>query len=362
MFDRWRAVLRVGFSVPRNALGALALCSAVVVPMALTGTAPAGASPPTINFVLTGNLSTGTTGTTLSGTAFLDAGVTDTSQIVQVSYFLLPQQTFCPPPITNPCPTTTVAQGTRTPYGWFGEWNTTTFDNGTYQLEAYAEDTNASGTVLTETQYGPIQITIDNPPPTTSVLVPSSGATVSGTELLDASASCKNGQVQFDVTGPEPDDPISDQAVALAVTSSPYGYLAYWNTAEVPNGAYTLWSVADCFVAQGFGTSPPITITVDNPPPTTAVLIPSNGSTESGTAALLDAKASSGMNDVNFEVSGGTLSNQVIATGTPTVYGWLAQWNTTAVSDGTYTLQSVAYFIGGVVAATSPPITITVGN
>ena len=41
-------------------------------------------------------------------------------------------------------------------------------------------------------------------------------------------------------------------------------------------------------------------------------------------------------------MSGGTLTNQVIATATPTIYGWLAQWNTTTVPNGTYSLESVA--------------------
>jgi hypothetical protein len=43
--------------------------------------------------------------------------------------------------------------------------------------------------------------------------------------------------------------------------------------------------------------------------------------------------------------------------------GWLAQWNTTTIPDGTFTLQSVAYFPPpGVVSITSPAITITIGN
>ena len=53
------------------------------------------------------------------------------------------------------------------------------------------------------------------------------------------------------------------------------------------------------------------------------------------------------------------LSDDVIATGTPTLYGWLAGWNTTGVANGTYTLQSVR--VRGV-TGTSPPVTITVSN
>jgi hypothetical protein len=66
---------------------------------------------------------------------------------------------------------------------------------------------------------------------------------------------------------------------------------------------------------------------------------------------------------VIYELSGGSanLSDDVIATATPTIYGWLAAWNTTGVTNGTYTLQSVASYPNGV-STTSAPITITVSN
>ncbi len=93
------------------------------------------------------------------------------------------------------------------------------------------------------------------------------------------------------------------------------------------------------------------------------MLIPSGGASLSGTAALLDASASSaaGIASVTFEVSGNGLSDHVIGTATPTIYGWLAQWNTTTVPNGTYSLESVAT---DTVAetTTSSPITINVDN
>jgi hypothetical protein len=64
---------------------------------------------------------------------------------------------------------------------------------------------------------------------------------------------------------------------------------------------------------------------------------------------------------VQFVVSGGTLPNQVVGTAVLTLYGWIAEWNTTMVTNGTYTLQSVATEVGGT-TATSPSTTITVQN
>jgi hypothetical protein len=95
--------------------------------------------------------------------------------------------------------------------------------------------------------------------------------------------------------------------------------------------------------------------------PSTFVAIPSNNATVSGTSQILDAGASSGVTQVQYEITGRTLNDSVIATATPTIYGWLAKWNTTTVANGTYTLQSVAAYSGGV-TGTSPGITITVNN
>jgi lysophospholipase L1-like esterase len=102
----------------------------------------------------------------------------------------------------------------------------------------------------------------------------------------------------------------------------------------------------------------PATITVT--PPSTIVVLPSNGATLSG-AQYLDATTSPGVTKVQYELSGGGLTDSVIATGTPTLYGWLAAWNSTSVPNGTYTLQSVASYLGGVSGA-SPGVTITVAN
>lgn len=66
------------------------------------------------------------------------------------------------------------------------------------------------------------------------------------------------------------------------------------------------------------------------------------------------------MGKVTDEMSGGTLSNQVIATGTLTLYGRLARWNTISVPNGNDG-HSVASSRSGV-SGTSPPVTLPVAN
>jgi hypothetical protein len=210
------------------------------------------------------------------------------------------------------------------------------------------------GIPLTNTASAPFFV---NNPPTTSVVLPSAGASLAGTTNLDAFAHDYGTvtKVEFHLTGGS-----LNQALVGTASLTEFGWLVSWNTTTVSNGTYTLQSEA--YDAAGLSAfSPGVTITVNNPPPSTAVVAPSSGATVKGTQVLFDATASSGVSQVKYELTGGTLTKSIIATATPTIYGWLAQWNSQSVPDGTYTLQSVAAYPGGV-AGTSPGITITVGN
>jgi hypothetical protein len=220
-------------------------------------------------------------------------------------------------------------------------------------------DTSNASQGLVESWNGTSWSVVLPPPPTTSVLVPSNGSTVNGAIWLDAGASSPVGiaSVSYEVSG--------GSVSGLVVSSSSdtaYGWIGAWDTTDVPNGTYTLQSVVTDTLGQST-TSAPITVTVANQPLRTAVLVPSNGATLSGSAAVLDASATgtSDVTSVQFEVTGGSLSNQVVGSATATLYGWIGFWNTTAVANGTYTLQSVAAEAGGG-SATSAPITVTVNN
>jgi hypothetical protein len=94
------------------------------------------------------------------------------------------------------------------------------------------------------------------------------------------------------------------------------------------------------------------------PPPTTTVLIPSAGATLSGTT-YLDAAAPNATT-VEYLLSGGSYSNQVIGTATPTYYGWLFDWHSTTVPNGSYTLKTEAFNSTG--SAFSPGVSFTVTN
>jgi alpha-tubulin suppressor-like RCC1 family protein len=219
--------------------------------------------------------------------------------------------------------------------------------------------TNGSGAATTTPAVLTVTPPPPPPPPTTSVDVPSSGATVSSGTWLAAYAHSAVGiaSVHFEVSGGS----VSDLVVSSSADTD-WGWLGAWDCTDVSNGVYTVQSVATD--ENGISTtSPGVSVTVDNLPLHTQVLVPSNGATLKGSTATLDASAS-GTKDitgVQFVVTGGALSDQVVGTGVLTLYGWIAQWNTNSVPDGAYTLQSVATQTGGT-TATSSGITINVGN
>ena len=155
-----------------------------------------------------------------------------------------------------------------------------------------------------------------------------------------------------------------NKTVIGTATSSAYGYYLSWNTTGVANGTYTLQSLATD-VAGNTTYSTAITVTVNNTPPTTAVLVPATGATVSGTSATLDASASAangvGISKVQFVLSGGSYNKTVIGTATTSIYGYYLSWNTTGVANGTYTLQSLATDGSGNTTY-STAITIKVSN
>ena len=95
-------------------------------------------------------------------------------------------------------------------------------------------------------------------PPRTGILRPAAGATLSGVQVLDAGASALLGvtKVVFSISG-------QGKTVTQSATTTAYGWLSRWNTTSVPNGTYTVRSVA--YGVTGLvGTSTSIAVSVKN--------------------------------------------------------------------------------------------------
>ena len=95
----------------------------------------------------------------------------------------------------------------------------------------------------------------------------------------------------------------------------------------------------------------------------TGILTPANNARLSG-AEGLDAVATGDLLNVTrveFLLTGGSEPSKLIAVARPTLYGWIAKWNTASVASGTYRLQSVAYDSAGR-KSLSRGVRITVNN
>ena len=158
-----------------------------------------------------------------------------------------------------------IATATPIYYGWLASWQSENEPNGTYTLQSVVTD--AAGNVA----FSPgVTINVDNSV-TTNVLLPSSGSWVSGSQVaLEAGASDVVGvtKVEFHLTGGS----LHDTLIATATPSS-QDWTASWNSTTVPDGTYTLQSVAyDAIGNQGL--SPGVTVIVENTPPTPSVSVP----------------------------------------------------------------------------------------
>jgi uncharacterized protein YjbI with pentapeptide repeats len=245
-----------------------------------------------------------------------------------------------------------IATGTPTLYGWLAQWNTTTVPDNAYSIVAVATDANNVTYDSAPDRFG-----VSNGSPMTKVLVPSNGASVSGTSsVLNASASPYVTSVTYELFGGPSN--LNGQVVATG-TPTYYGWLSHWNTTTVPNGTYSLESVAAYASGQqGFSTL--ISIKVNNPLPATSILIPAQATTLSGSTTL-DATGSNATS-VEFLLFGGTygFAAPVVCTATLTYYGWVCDWNTSTVPNGSYVLVSEAFNSAG--SAFSTGVSVTVNN
>jgi hypothetical protein len=293
-------------------------------------------APPPDTTPPSASLSAPANGATVSGTVAVSASASDNVGVTGVQFKLDGANLG--------------AEDTAAPYSV--SWNTATAANGTHTLTATARDaagnrtTSAAVTVTVNNAPPP-----DTTPPSVSLTAPASGATVSGTVAVSASASDNVGVagVQFQLDGAN---------LAAEDTAAPYS--VSWNTTSVANGAHTLRATARD-AAGNRTTSVAITVTVNNAPPpdttppTVSITAPANGATVSGTVTL-SANAAD-----NVGVAGVQFFGDGMLLGDDTTAPYSISVDTTASSNGPHTLTAVARDAAGN-QTTSAAVTVTVSN
>ena len=168
-------------------------------------------------------------------------------------------------------------------------------------------------------------------PPTVTLTSPAPGGPLAGTIAVTADATDDNGvtQVEFFANG-----------ISFHVdTMSGDGWTASWDSTTSPDGDVTLTAIATDTIGQT-DQSPGVVVTIDNidEPPTADVTTPTDGSIVSGMVTLTaDASDDRGVTQVSFTVNGTDAGTDTDSAG-----GWSVNWDSTALADGTYTVEATA--------------------
>ena len=285
--------------------------SAVTLAVATTS----GSTAPKVSITSPGS------GSTVSGSVSIQGSATDSVTVASVTFYVDGLLSCTATLAPYSCP-----------------WNTSTANNGAHNLTATARDAagNSASASITVTVSN---VTLDTTPPTISITSPGSGATVSGTISIQASASDNVGvaSVSFYVDG------------ALTCTASGSPYSCSWGTTSAANGGHTLMATARD--AAGNSSSASVTVTVSNSitpsgdttPPAISITSPASGTTVSGTVSVsVKASDNVGVAKVELYVDGSL-------TATSTTAPFTTKWNTNpkGVAKGAHTLQTKAYDAAG---------------
>src|SRR5207245_2118359 len=266
-------------------------------------------------------------GSTVAGTVTVSASATDNVGVAGVQF--------------NLDGVNLGAEVTAAPYAI--SWNTTLAANGSHTLTAVARDT-AGNTATTAA----VSVTVDNTPPTISLIAPVAGATVAGTVTISASATDNVGVawVQFKLDG---------RNLGARVTVAPYSLS--WTTTTASDGAHTLTAVARD-AAGNTATSAAVSLTVanDTTPPTISLIAPVAGATVAGTVTIsASATDNVGVVGAQFMLDGANLGAEV------TTAPYATSWNTALASAGAHILTAVARDAAGNMATTAS-VSVTVAD
>jgi hypothetical protein len=305
---------------------------------------PVDTTPPTVS------ITSPAPGATVSGTTTLTASASDNVGVAGVQ-FRIDGANFGP-------------EDTTAPYSI--PWNTASASDGSHTITAVARDAAGNRSPVS----APVTVTVSNAPPppppppadttppTVSITFPASGATVSGTTSVTASASDNVGVVgvQFRLDGFN---------LGAEDTAAPYS--VSWNTASASNGSHTLTAVARDAAGNVSPVSAPVTVTVNNAPPppppdttppTVSITAPINGATVKGTVTVT-ASASDNVGVVGVQF---LLDNGVNGSAEATTAPYSVSWNTATVSDGSHNITAIARDAAGNRSPVSAPVTVTVAN
>jgi len=268
--------------------------------------------------------------TAMFGLYTSDSGTSLASPIVAGVAALM----FSVKPTLTPAAATQLLASTAVPLG--GSAYNTSFGHG--RVDALAAVTAAAA-------YTPPP---DTTPPSLAMASPLAGATLSGTAVVDVTATDDVGVVKVDL--------LVDGNLFVTDVTSPYSFA--WDTSTLANGPHTLQAKANDAAGNSANTTP-ITVNVSNIPPDTtppavSFTAPATGATVSGTTTV-SANATDNVAVARVDLY---LDAALYASKAAAPYSFA--WNTLATSDGAHTLKLVAVDTAG--NSSNVSLGVTVAN
>jgi len=274
-------------------------------------------------------------GATISGTVSISATASDNVGVVGVQFKVDGANVG--------------AEDTAAPYS--SSWNTVSVSNGSHSVTAVARDAAGNTRTSAAVNVTANNVAPDTTAPTVSISSPASGATVSGSVSLSASASDNVGVVgvQFRVDGAN-----------LGAEDTTSAYSASWDTRTASNGSHSISAVARD-AAGNTRTSTAISVTVNNvasdtTAPTVSISAPAAGASVSGSVSLsASASDNVGVAGVQFKVDGANIGAE------DSTSPYSVSWDTLTSSNGSHSITAVARDATGN-SRTSTAVSVTINN
>ncbi|WP_239470209.1 Ig-like domain-containing protein [Archangium violaceum] len=252
-------------------------------------------------------------GATVKGTVTLSASASDNFGVARVDFY---------------DDSTLLGSDSSPPFSL--SWDTRSVPNGAHSLSVVAFD--AVGLASSAASAVAVTVNNDRTAPTVSLTAPVSGATISGTLTLTASASDNVGVTKVEF--------YEDSTLLGSDTSSPYSYS--WNSRNGANGPRTLTARA-LDAAGNSATSAAVTVTADNDftPPSATLTAPVEGATLTGTVTLsATASDDRAMSKVEF-----LIGTSVVCTDSSVPYS--CSYNTRNLANGSRLITARAHDAAG---------------
>jgi thermitase len=294
--------------------------------------AAGGTPPPTDTTPPATTITSPSSGSTASGTVTIGVSASDNVGVARVEVYI-----------------NGVLVGSSTSANAALSWNTTSYANGSYTLQAKAYDV-AGNIGVSAMESVSVQNTVaDTTAPGITITAPATGSTVSSTVSVNVSATDNVGvtKVEWYLNG----SLVGSSASASASFS--------WNTTAYANGSYTLQAKA-YDAAGNVGSSAGVSISVQNAvpdatAPTATITAPAGGSTVSGVVSVnVSTTDNVGVTKVEWYLNGALVGSSASSSAS-------FSWNTATSPNGSCTVQAKAYDAAGNIGS-SPTINVSVLN